>query len=108
MTRMLHLSLPPDSPLAHEHPVPDAVVATIAEGMRTGELSASVSPGIAAEIVTGTYFDTLSRRLMTAEAGAPAPFDLAGRLAQKLDVILAGLSCRAPGPGAEPAGRNAG
>jgi hypothetical protein len=55
---------------------------------RQGEFNPYADPSLAAEVLTAVYFDTLSRWLTEAEP----PFDLSGGLADKLDLVLAGLT----------------
>jgi AcrR family transcriptional regulator len=88
LTRKLYLSLRHDEVLAHQRPVPEAVLATIRRGQERDEFDPAVDPSLAAEVLTAVYFDTLSRWLTPADA----PFDLAAALAAKLDLILAGLA----------------
>jgi hypothetical protein len=88
LTRKLYLSLRHDEVLAHQRPVPEAVLAAIRRGQERDEFDPAVDPSLAAEVLTAVYFDTLSRWL----APAAVPFDLAAALAAKLDLILAGLA----------------
>jgi AcrR family transcriptional regulator len=90
LTRMLHLSLAHDEVLAHQRPVPEAVLAAIGRGQDRRELDAGADPSLAAEVLTAVYFDTLSRWLTDADP----PFDLAAVLADKLDLVLTGLALR--------------
>jgi AcrR family transcriptional regulator len=90
LTRMLHLSLRHDEVLAHQRPVPEAVLAAIHRGQDRGEFAPGTNPSLAAEVLTAVYFDTLSRWLTE---GDP-PFDLPAMLADKLDLVLAGLTVR--------------
>src|ERR1039457_3169359 len=92
LTRMLHLSLQHDEVLAHQRPVPEAVLAAIHRGQDHGEFNPSANPSLAAEVLTAVYFDTLSRWLTEAEP----PFDLSGVLADKLELVLAGLAVPPP------------
>ncbi len=94
LTRMLHLSLPHDDVLAHQRPVPDAVLTAIRRGQDRGEFDAAADPLTVAEVLTAIYFDTLSRWLTERDP----PFDLAGALAAKLDLLLAGLTMQRPAP----------
>jgi AcrR family transcriptional regulator len=87
-TRVLHLSLRPDEVLAHERPVPDAVLATVRSAQQRRELDSGWDPALAAEVLTAVYFDTLTRWL----AGAEPAFDLTAVLARKLDLVLNGLA----------------
>jgi TetR/AcrR family transcriptional regulator, cholesterol catabolism regulator len=92
LTRMLHLSLQHDEVLAHQRPVPEAVLTAILRGQDQGEFNPYADPSLAAEVLTAVYFDTLSRWLTEAEP----PFDLSGGLADKLDLVLAGLTVPPP------------
>ncbi len=92
LTRMLHLSLQHDEVLAHQRPVPEAVLTAILRGQDQGEFNPYADPSLAAEVLTAVYFDTLSRWLTEAEP----PFDLSGGLADKLDLVLAGLAVPPP------------
>jgi AcrR family transcriptional regulator len=71
-------------------PVPEAMLRVLREGRRRGELADSVDPQVAAEIVAGVYFDTLSRWLASDEPG----FDLGQALSDRLDLLLNGLTAR--------------
>jgi AcrR family transcriptional regulator len=90
LTRMLHVSLRHDEVLAHQRPVPEAVLAAIYRGQDRGEFDPGMKPSRAAEVLTAVYFDTLSRWLTDADP----PFDLQAALADKLDLVLAGLTTR--------------
>jgi AcrR family transcriptional regulator len=90
LTRMLHVSLRHDDVLAHQRPVPEAVLAAIRRGQHRGELDPGADPLQAAEVLTAIYFDTLSRWL----TDAGPPFDLQAMLIAKLDLVLAGLGAR--------------
>lgn len=89
-TRVLYLALRHDEVLAHERPVPGAVLAAIGRGQDRGEFDPAADPSLAAEVLTAVYFDTLTRWLTT----PGRPFALAGVLAGKLDLVLAGLTAR--------------
>jgi AcrR family transcriptional regulator len=69
-------------------PVPDALLRVLREGQCSGELAGSADPRVAAEIVAGVYFDTLSRWLAGDEPG----FDLRQALHARLGLLLAGLA----------------
>ena len=58
----------------------------------SGRIQSLRDPSLAAEVLTAVYFDTLSRWLTEAEP----PFDLSGGLADKLDLVLAGLTVPPP------------
>ncbi|MEV6897738.1 TetR/AcrR family transcriptional regulator [Amycolatopsis sp. NPDC051372] len=88
LTRMLHVSLRHDEVVAHQHPVPDATIDAIRQGQDRGELRSELPPRTVAEVVTAIYGDTL-RRWLTDEA---PPFDLAAALAERLDLLLDGLT----------------
>jgi AcrR family transcriptional regulator len=88
LARMLHVSLRHDEVLAHQRPVPEAVLAAIHRGQDRGEFDPGTNPSVAAEVLTAIYFDTLSRWLTEADP----PFDLPAVLADKLDLVLAGLA----------------
>ncbi|MFF4595596.1 TetR/AcrR family transcriptional regulator [Amycolatopsis sp. CA-161197] len=88
LTRMLHVSLRHDEVVAHQHPVPDATIAAIHQGQERGELRAELPPRTVAEVVTAIYGDTLRRWL----ADEAPPFDLAAALAERLDLLLDGLT----------------
>lgn len=88
LTRMLHLSLRHDEVLTHQRPVPEAVLQAIEHGQMRGELQLHANALLAAEVLTGIYFDTLSRWLTEGEP----PFDLSVVLSEKLDLVLAGLA----------------
>ncbi|WP_218156845.1 TetR/AcrR family transcriptional regulator [Amycolatopsis saalfeldensis] len=88
LTRMLHVSLRHDEVVATQHPVPDATIDAIRQGQERGELKAGLPPRTVAEVVTAIYGDTLRRWL----AGDAPPFDLAGALAERLDLLLDGLT----------------
>lgn len=88
LTRMLHLSLTHDDVLAHQRPVPEAMLAAIERGQRRGEFDLAVNPLRAAEVLTAIYFDTLSRWL----TDLTPPFNLSDALAGKLDLVLVGLA----------------
>jgi AcrR family transcriptional regulator len=90
LTRSLHVSLRHDDVLAHQRPVPEAVLAAIRSGQDRGEFDPGADPAQAAEVLTAVYFDTLSRWLTDA---AP-PFDLQAMLIAKLDLVLGGLAAR--------------
>ncbi len=87
LTRVLYSSLRHDELLAHERPVPEAVLRAIRDGQEHGEFKPEVDLFLAAEVLTAVYFDTLSRWL--SEAGPP--FSLASVLAGKLNLVLVGL-----------------
>ncbi|MDT8914469.1 TetR/AcrR family transcriptional regulator [Amycolatopsis sp. PS_44_ISF1] len=88
LTRMLHVSLRQDEVAAHQHPVPEATVEAISQGQERGELRADLPPRTVAEVVTAIYGDTLRRWL----TGGPPPFDLAAALAERLDLLMDGLT----------------
>jgi AcrR family transcriptional regulator len=85
LTRMLHLH---EQVLVYERPVPEAVLAAIHRGRDRGEFNPGLNPSLAAEVLTAAYFDTLSRWLAEAEP----PFDLSSMLADKLDLVITGLT----------------
>jgi hypothetical protein len=87
LTRMLHVSVRHDEVVAHQHPVPDATISAIRQGQERGELKAELPARTMAEVVTAIYIDTL-RRWLTEDA---PPFDLAGALAERLDLLMDGL-----------------
>ncbi len=64
--------------------------AAIERGQERGEFSAVADSAVAAEILTSVYFGTVSRWLID----GPPPFDLARALADRLDLVLAGLQIR--------------
>jgi AcrR family transcriptional regulator len=68
-------------------PIPEAMLRVLRDGRGRGEIAGSVDPRVAAEIIAGVYFDTLSRWLI-----APQPeFDLRQALNTRLDLLLNGL-----------------
>ena len=89
-TRVLYLALRHDEVLAHERPVPAAVLDAIRRGQARGEFDPGADPSQAAEVLTAVYFDTLTRWLT--EPGPPS--GLGSVLASKLDLVLSGLSVR--------------
>jgi hypothetical protein len=64
--------------------VPDAVIEM---GQARGEFDPAADAGAAAEILTSVYIGTLSRWLID----GPAPFDLTQALAERAELVLAGL-----------------
>ena len=90
LTRMLYVSLWHDDVLAHQRPVPDAILDAIQQGQHSGELAPDMDSSAAAEVLTAIYFDTLSRWLVEPDP----PFDLQAALQRKLDLVLAGLNVR--------------
>ena len=87
LTQVLFLSLRHDELLAHERPVPEAVLRAIHRGQERSEFKPTVNPSLTAEVLTAIYFDTLSRWLLEAER----PFKLEDVLANKLDMVFGGL-----------------
>jgi AcrR family transcriptional regulator len=87
LTRALLESLAPTEVFMYIRAVPAAV---IERGQEQGEFSSTVDPGIAAEVLTSVYFGTVSRWL----SDGPPPFDLARALAERLELVLAGLLMR--------------
>ena len=87
-TQVLYLALRHDEVLAHERPVPPAVLDAIRRGQQHGEFDTRADPAQAAEVLTAVYFDTLTRWLT--EPGPPS--GLAPVLASKLDLMLDGLA----------------
>lgn len=69
-------------------PVPEAVLRIVRAGQRTGEISGSADPQVAAELFAAVYFHTLSRWLVSDEPG----FDLHQALNARLDLLLNGLA----------------
>jgi AcrR family transcriptional regulator len=61
-----------------------------ARGQERGELSPEMDPAVASEVLISVYFGTVSRWLVD----GPPPFDLAAALAERLDLVLAGLTAR--------------
>jgi AcrR family transcriptional regulator len=68
-------------------PVPEALFRILHEGQQRGEIARSADPQVAAEIIAGVYFDTVSRWLVD-EPG----FDLRQELKIRLDLLLNGLA----------------
>jgi AcrR family transcriptional regulator len=68
-------------------PIPEALLRILHEARERGEIAGSVDPQVAAEIIAGVYFDTLSRWLI----GEPG-FDLRQELDVRLDLLLNGLA----------------
>jgi AcrR family transcriptional regulator len=90
LTRSLYASQSASDLREQVRPVPDAVLAAIRDGQRSGELATHVDPAEAAEVITAVYFDTLTRWLV-----APEPeFDLSAALRRRLDLVLTGLNTR--------------
>lgn len=87
LTRGLKEALAREVDQDHRWPIPEAVLETIRRGQERGELAADADPGLAAQVVTALYTDTLRRWLLS-----EPPFDLAKALASKLDIVLSGLS----------------
>lgn len=87
LTRAMLQSLTPTEIFQFVGGVP-AVAVT--RGQDLGEFSSTADADVAAEILTSLYFGTVSRWLVD----GPPPFDLAQALADRLDVVLAGLNIR--------------
>ena len=87
LTRALLESLAPTEVFMYIRAVPAAV---IERGQEQGEFSSTVDPAVAAEVLTSVYFGTVSRWL----SDGPPPFDLARALAERLELVLAGLQMR--------------
>lgn len=90
LTRMLRASLRHDEVLAHERPVPDAVLETVRRGQSRGEFDAGADPVLVAQVLAAMYSDTLSRWL----AAGARPFDLTKMLGVKVDLVVRGLVAR--------------
>jgi len=84
LTRAMLDSLTPTEIFLYIRAVPAAV---IERGKELGEFSAAADSAVAAEILASMYFGTVSRWLID----GPPPFDLARALAERLDLVLAGL-----------------
>ena len=87
LTRAMLDSLTPTEVFLYIRAVP---AAAIERGQERGEFSAAVDSAVAAEILTSVYFGTVSQWLID----GPPPFDLARALAERLDLVLAGLQIR--------------
>lgn len=85
LTRAMLQSLAPTEVLSYIRTVP---AAAIQRGQERGEFRSAIDPGAAAEIVTSVYVGTLGLWLVD----GPPPFDLARALAERLDLVLAGLT----------------
>lgn len=90
LTRALLESLTPTEVFMYIRAVPAAV---IEQGQQQGEFSPTIDPGVAAEVLTSLYFGTVSRWL----SDGPPPFDLARALAERVELVLAGLERRQRG-----------
>jgi AcrR family transcriptional regulator len=84
LTRAMLQSLKPNEVFVYVRAVPDAV---IERGQAQGEFDAAADAGAAAEILTSVYVGTLSRWLVDGSA----PFDLTQALAERVELVLAGL-----------------
>jgi AcrR family transcriptional regulator len=84
LTRAMLDSLTPTEIFLYIRAVP---AAAIERGKELGEFSPAADSAVAAEILTSVYFGTVSRWLID----GPPPFDLASALAERLDLVLAGL-----------------
>jgi AcrR family transcriptional regulator len=87
LTRAMLDSLAPTEIFLYIRAVP---AAAIERGKERGEFSAAADSAVAAEILTSVYFGTVSRWLID----GPPPFDLGRALAERLDLVLAGLQIR--------------
>jgi AcrR family transcriptional regulator len=87
LTRALLESLTPTEIFPYIRAVP---AAAIERGQERGEFSSAADAGVAAEILTSVYFGAVSRWLID----GPPPFDLARALAERVDLVLAGLQTR--------------
>lgn len=87
LTRAMLQSLTPTEVFLFIRAVP---AAAIERGQEQGEFRAGADPGAAAEVLTSVYFGTVSRWLIE----GPPPFDLARALAERLELVLAGLQTR--------------
>ena len=87
LTRAMLDSLTPTEIFLFIRVVP---AAAIERGKERGEFSAGTDSAVAAEILTSVYFGTVSRWLID----GPPPFDLARALAERLELVLAGLQAR--------------
>jgi AcrR family transcriptional regulator len=87
LTRAMLESLSPIEVFLYIRAVP---AAAIERGQERGEFSSAADPGVAAEILTSVYFGTVSRWLID----GPPPFDLSRALAERVDLVLAGLQAR--------------
>jgi AcrR family transcriptional regulator len=87
LTRAMLQSLTPTEIFLYIRAVPTAA---IQRGQAQGEFSSAVDPDAAAEILTSVYFGSVSRWLVD----GPPPFDLARALAERLELVLAGLQTR--------------
>ena len=84
LTRAMLDSLAPTEIFEYIRAVP---AAAIERGKERGEFSAAFDSAVAAEILTFVYVGTVSRWLID----GPPPFDLARALAERLDLVLAGM-----------------
>jgi AcrR family transcriptional regulator len=87
LTRSMLQSLTPNEVFLYIRAVPASV---IERGQARGEFNSAADPHAAAEILTSVYVGTLSRWLID----GPPPFDLAPALAERLELVLAGLQTR--------------
>ncbi len=87
LTRAMLDSLRPTEIFLYIRAVP---AAAIERGKERGEFSSAVDPSVAAEILTSVYVGTVSRWLID----GPPPFDLTQALAERLELVLAGLQTR--------------
>lgn len=84
LTRAMLHSLTPTEIFLYIRALP---AAAIERGQERGELGAAADPVVVAEILSSVYFGTVSRWLVD----GPPPFDLAGALAERLELVLVGL-----------------
>ena len=87
LTRAMLDSLTPTEIFLYIRAVP---AAAIERGKERGEFTPAADSAVAAEILTSVYFGTVSRWLID----GPPPFELAQALAERLDLVLAGLQIR--------------
>jgi AcrR family transcriptional regulator len=87
LTRAMLNSLTPTEIFVYIRAVP---ATAIERGQERGEFDAAVDAAVAAEILTSVYFGVVSRWLID----GPPPFELEQALAERLDLVLAGLTIR--------------
>jgi AcrR family transcriptional regulator len=87
LTRAMLESLTPTEVFMYVRAAP---AAAIERGQAAGEFNPAADAAVVAEILTSVYFGTVSRWLID----GPPPFDLARALAERLDLVLAGLQKR--------------
>jgi TetR/AcrR family transcriptional regulator, cholesterol catabolism regulator len=87
LTRAMLQSLTPTEIFLYIRALP---AGAIERGQARGELRTSADPSAAAEVLSSVYFGTVSRWLID----GPPPFDLASALAERLELVLAGLLTR--------------